>query len=39
VDDSRARLKPEIPEIGEYGIPLRDELQLDLELQPDWQAT
>jgi GNAT superfamily N-acetyltransferase len=38
VDDSRARLKPEISEIGEYGIPLRDELELDLELQPDSQA-
>jgi ribosomal protein S18 acetylase RimI-like enzyme len=31
VDDSRARLKPEIPEIGEYGIALRDELELELE--------
>lgn len=29
VDDARARLKPEIPEIGAYGIPLRDELELD----------
>ena len=32
VDDSRARLKPEIPEIGEYGIALRDELELEQEL-------
>jgi N-acetylglutamate synthase-like GNAT family acetyltransferase len=32
VDDSRARLKPEIPETGEYGIPLRDELVLDKEV-------
>jgi hypothetical protein len=39
VDDSRARLKPEIPEIGEYGIPLRDELELDLELRRDSPAT
>jgi GNAT superfamily N-acetyltransferase len=31
VDDSRRRLKPEIPEIGEYGIPLRDELVLEKE--------
>jgi ribosomal protein S18 acetylase RimI-like enzyme len=32
VDDSRARLKPEIPEVGAYGIPLRDELELDKRL-------
>jgi ribosomal protein S18 acetylase RimI-like enzyme len=32
VDDSRARLKPEIPPLGEYGIPLRDEIELELEL-------
>jgi ribosomal protein S18 acetylase RimI-like enzyme len=29
VDDSRERLKPEIPRTGNYGIPLRDELVLD----------
>jgi GNAT superfamily N-acetyltransferase len=29
VDDSRARLKPEIPRVGEYGIDLRDELELE----------
>jgi GNAT superfamily N-acetyltransferase len=29
VDDSRARLKPEIPSIGAYGIPLRDEIELE----------
>lgn len=29
VDDSRARLKPEIPRIGSYGIPLRDEIVLE----------
>jgi GNAT superfamily N-acetyltransferase len=29
VDDSRARLKPEIPLIGAYGIALRDELELE----------
>jgi hypothetical protein len=29
VDDARARLKPEISPIGEYGIPLRDELVLE----------
>jgi ribosomal protein S18 acetylase RimI-like enzyme len=29
VDDSRARLKPEIPEVGDHGIPLRDELKLE----------
>jgi GNAT superfamily N-acetyltransferase len=32
VDESRARLKPEIPETGEYGIPLRDEIVLDKEV-------
>jgi GNAT superfamily N-acetyltransferase len=32
VDDARRRLKPEISEIGAYGIPLRDELELELEL-------
>ena len=29
VDESRARLKPEIPKVGDYGIPLRDELELE----------
>jgi ribosomal protein S18 acetylase RimI-like enzyme len=29
VDDSRARLKPEIPWRGDHGIPLRDELELE----------
>jgi N-acetylglutamate synthase-like GNAT family acetyltransferase len=29
VDRSRAVLKPEIPVVGAYGIPLRDELVLD----------
>lgn len=32
VDRSRAGLKPEIPEIGDHGIPLRDELVLELDL-------
>jgi GNAT superfamily N-acetyltransferase len=32
VDDSRARLKPEIPVTGEYGIPIRDELILKKEV-------
>jgi ribosomal protein S18 acetylase RimI-like enzyme len=32
VDRSRASLKPEIPEIGEHGIPLRDELELQRDL-------
>jgi len=32
VDDSRARLKPEIPEVGAHGIPLRDELELEQEI-------
>ena len=34
VDDSRSRLKPEIPIVGEYGIHLRDELELDKVLGP-----
>ena len=34
VDQSRARLKPEIPEVGDHGIPLRDELELELQLTP-----
>jgi GNAT superfamily N-acetyltransferase len=29
VDASRLKLKPGIPEIGEYGIPLRDEIELE----------
>ena len=29
VDDSRRRLKPEIPVVGAYGIPLRDEIELE----------
>jgi GNAT superfamily N-acetyltransferase len=29
VDRSRAELKPEIPAVGDHGIPLRDELELD----------
>jgi GNAT superfamily N-acetyltransferase len=29
VDRSRASLKPEIPLVGKYGIPLRDELELE----------
>ena len=35
VDESRASLKPEIPTTGAYGIPLRDELELDMELSDD----
>jgi GNAT superfamily N-acetyltransferase len=33
VDDARARLKPQIPETGAYGIPLRDELELERSTQ------
>jgi ribosomal protein S18 acetylase RimI-like enzyme len=29
VDGSRRRLKPGIPETGEYGIPIRDEIELE----------
>ena len=34
VDRSRARLKASIPEIGDHGIPIRDELELELRLGP-----
>lgn len=33
VDRSRETLKPEIPQIGDHGIPLRDELELTQELR------
>ena len=29
VDRSRASLKPEIPQVGAYGIPIRDEIELE----------
>jgi len=32
VDATRRMQKPGIPEIGEHGIPLRDELELSLDL-------
>jgi GNAT superfamily N-acetyltransferase len=32
VDDSRAGLKPEIPVVGNHGIPIRDEIELEAEL-------
>jgi GNAT superfamily N-acetyltransferase len=35
VDASRERLKPEIPETGLHGIPIRDELELERELGRD----
>jgi GNAT superfamily N-acetyltransferase len=35
VDQSRRELKPEIPAIGAYDIPLRDELELEVGLQGD----
>jgi GNAT superfamily N-acetyltransferase len=31
VDEARRTIKPQIPEIGDHGIPLRDELELVLE--------
>jgi ribosomal protein S18 acetylase RimI-like enzyme len=34
VDESRRTLKASIPAIGEDGIPLRDELELALDLEP-----
>ena len=33
VDGARRTVKPEIPEIGSYGIPMRDELDLELRLR------
>lgn len=33
VDDARRRLKPTIPETGGYGIPIRDEVELELHLR------
>ncbi len=33
VDDSRRRLKPQIALTGEFGIPIRDELELELPLR------
>ena len=35
VDDSRARLKPEIPELGAHGIALHDELELEQAIERD----
>lgn len=35
VDQSRETLKPEIPTSGAHGIPLRDELELEMSLGPD----
>lgn len=32
VDQSRATRKPSIPDVGEHGIPIRDELELELRL-------
>jgi|tagenome__1003787_1003787.scaffolds.fasta_scaffold20430464_2 GNAT superfamily N-acetyltransferase len=34
VDRSRASLKPGIAEVGLYGIPIRDELELEVEVGP-----
>jgi GNAT superfamily N-acetyltransferase len=35
VDAARRTLKPQIPLLGDHGIPLRDELELELALGPD----
>ena len=37
VDEARRALKPEIPERGAYGIPIRDELELELPSE-EWRA-
>lgn len=40
MDVARRTLKPTIPEIGEHGIPIRDELELELDLErPDIDGT
>lgn len=33
VDEARRTIKPSIPELGDHGIPLRDELELELDLE------
>jgi hypothetical protein len=33
VDELRRRLKPTIPAVGEHGIPIRDEIELEIELE------
>ena len=33
LDEARRRLKPEIGEVGAFGIPIRDELELELRLR------
>ena len=38
VDRSRATLKPSIPAIGDHGIPIRDELELELLVEPGGDA-
>ena len=38
VDESRSRLKPEIPATGAHGIPLRDEIELEKRPAPDQPA-
>jgi len=32
IDELRRTIKPSIPEVGEHGIPIRDELELEREL-------
>jgi ribosomal protein S18 acetylase RimI-like enzyme len=34
VDDARLHLKPQIGTVGAFGIPLRDEIELELRLEP-----
>lgn len=36
--EARRTLKPEIPLTGDYGIPLRDELELELTLRDGEEA-
>jgi ribosomal protein S18 acetylase RimI-like enzyme len=38
VDRARRELKPSIPEIGAYGIPIRDELELELRVRSEQRS-
>ncbi|RZL76617.1 MAG: GNAT family N-acetyltransferase, partial [Rhodococcus sp. (in: high G+C Gram-positive bacteria)] len=34
VDEARRTLKPDIPDLGYYKIPLRDEIEFERDLEP-----
>jgi hypothetical protein len=35
VDEARRTLKPELPTIGDHGIPIRHEIELERTIEPD----